>query len=203
MDSTNPTPSLPSTCLSPAAAASRTRRQQGLFFGGAAFVVFSAMITRRSLARRYKPIVTPLQNSTPLSKGAPTSAQAPGYSSASNATGPASGAAAEAANAEAPMDLNSSGPLLAVEALTVATLNVVSWAIMTTGGLLWAFDIGSMDDMRRKIRGGLGVDGTGRTEQEAEEEMEEWLATVLTRKEEKRRAGQTVPVDERGRERGL
>ena len=72
-------------------------------------------------------------------------------------------------------------------ALTLATLNVFSWAMMVTGGALWYFDISNMDEMRRKVRGGLGVDGTGRTEQEAEEDMEEWLAEVLARKEEKMR----------------
>ena len=57
--------------------------------------------------------------------------------------------------------------------------------MMMVGGLLWAFDISNINDMRRKVRGGLGVDGTGRSETEAEEELEEWLATVLARKDEK------------------
>jgi len=73
----------------------------------------------------------------------------------------------------------------AFEALNIATINVTSVAMMLAGGALWAFDINSVADMRRKIRGGLGVDGSGRSEQDAEEEMEEWLATVLARKEEK------------------
>jgi hypothetical protein len=77
--------------------------------------------------------------------------------------------------------------LEAFEALNLATINVVSFSMMAAGGTLWAFDISSMDDMRRKIRGGLGVDGTGRSEQDAEEEIEEWLATVLARKDEKER----------------
>ena len=57
--------------------------------------------------------------------------------------------------------------------------------MMMTGGMLWAFDISSMEDMRRKVRGGLGVDGSGRGESDVEEEFEEWLATVLERKKEK------------------
>ena len=28
--------------------------------------------------------------------------------------------------------------------------------MMVTGGLLWAFDISSLEDMRRKVRGGIG-----------------------------------------------
>ena len=73
----------------------------------------------------------------------------------------------------------------AVEALNIATVNVMSFAMMATGGALYAFDISGMEDFRRKVRGGLGIDGSGRGEREAEEEMEEWLATVLRRKEEK------------------
>lgn len=52
-----------------------------------------------------------------------------------------------------------------------------------------------MDDLRRKVRGGMGVDGSGRSEADVEEEMEEWLATVLSRKEEKQR----VRGEEEGR----
>jgi hypothetical protein len=78
------------------------------------------------------------------------------------------------------------GAMEAFEALTIATVNVFSLSIMFTGGMLWAFDISSLEDMRRKLRGGLGRDGEGR-ENAAEEEMEEWLATVLARKDEKER----------------
>jgi hypothetical protein len=72
----------------------------------------------------------------------------------------------------------------AFEALSIATVNVLSFSMMFTGGLLWAFDISSLDDMRRKLRGGLGMDDDER-ENAAEEEMEEWLTTVLARKEQK------------------
>lgn len=47
------------------------------------------------------------------------------------------------------------------------------------------FDINHLDDLQRLVRGRLGVDGTGRSEQEVEEQFEEWLATVLDRKAEK------------------
>lgn len=101
------------------------------------------------------------------------------------------------------------GAVEAFEALNLATVNVMSFAMMFGGGLLWALDISSLDDLRRKVRGGRGVDGSGsgRSEREAEEEMEEWLATVLARKEEKvrrRRGGEEEEVgrvDERGRPR--
>ena len=57
--------------------------------------------------------------------------------------------------------------------------------IMVVGGMGWALDISGLDDMRRLVRGGLGVDGSGRDESEVEEEWEEWLAGVLERKKEK------------------
>ncbi len=86
---------------------------------------------------------------------------------------------------------------------------------MLVGGLRWAFDVSTMDDLRRSVRGGMGIDGTGRSESEAEEEFEEWMASVLDRKkrkeEEKRKRGEETGesthrnlrkwVNERGKER--
>ncbi|KAI4140160.1 MAG: hypothetical protein LQ340_007916, partial [Diploschistes diacapsis] len=70
----------------------------------------------------------------------------------------------------------------AFQALQIATLNVASGLIMFTSGMLWAFDISSIDDLRRKVRGGLGVDGTGRSARDVEMEFEEWLAETLQRR---------------------
>lgn len=83
------------------------------------------------------------------------------------------------------------GAAEAFEALTIATANVSSFSIMFTGGMLWTLDISSLEDMRRKLRGGLGMDGEDR-EKAAEEEMEEWLAAVLTRKDEKERQNKRI-----------
>jgi hypothetical protein len=77
------------------------------------------------------------------------------------------------------------GAVEALEALGLATVNVASWAMMMTGGLLWAFDISSLHDARHHVRGGPGVDGTGRGGTDVEEEFEEWMATVLDRKKVK------------------
>lgn len=76
--------------------------------------------------------------------------------------------------------------------------------MMLTGGLLWAFDISSMEDARMKIRGKLGLDGSGMSTAEAEEEFEEWLATTLARKDNKRKKiekedeGEEQRTNERG-----
>ena len=81
---------------------------------------------------------------------------------------------------------------------------------MLVGGLRWAFDVETMEDARRVVRGGMGVDGTGRAERDADEEFEEWIASVLERRdrkrEEKRRrvgesGGEGKWINERGKER--
>jgi len=77
---------------------------------------------------------------------------------------------------------NINGAMEAFEALNIATINVFSVGMMLTGGLLYAFDISSLDDMRRNVRSRIGVD-VSRTDQDEEEEIEEWFATVLERKE--------------------
>lgn len=101
-----------------------------------------------------------------------------------------------------------SGPFEALEALNLATLNVAAVGMMMVGGLGWAFDISTLEDLRRKVRGGMGIDGTGRNEKDVEEEFEEWIATVLERKAEKEKVkkveGQPLSekwVNERGKER--
>ena len=92
-----------------------------------------------------------------------------------------------------------SGAMEALEALNIATINVLSLSMMAAGGTMWYFDINSMADARRVLRGGLGVDGTGKSEKEAEEDFEEWMATVLARKDAK---GPRQPqTNERGQER--
>jgi hypothetical protein len=97
---------------------------------------------------------------------------------------------------------NVNGAVEAVEALNIATVSVLSLAMMSTGGLLWYFDINSMDDARRKLRGGLGVDGSGRDEKQAEEEFEEWMATVLSRKDAKGKSEMGGTEEKRFNERG-
>jgi hypothetical protein len=66
----------------------------------------------------------------------------------------------------------------AFEALNIATINVLSAGMMFTGGVLYAFDISTLDDMRRKVRSSAGADGP-RPDQDAEKEIEAWLASVF------------------------
>ncbi|KAI9668349.1 MAG: hypothetical protein M1829_005553 [Trizodia sp. TS-e1964] len=79
------------------------------------------------------------------------------------------------------------GAMEAFEALNIATANVASVGIMAAGGLLYAFDIVSLEDLRGRVRVGMGVEGAEASR--AEEEFEEWLASVLARKERREGRG--------------
>ncbi|KAI1185328.1 hypothetical protein F5B17DRAFT_40028 [Nemania serpens] len=89
--------------------------------------------------------------------------------------------------------VDSDGPLIALEALNLATLNVLGFAVMMTGGVSWAFDISSIDDLRRMARKQIGPSG-GRTDEEVEREIEEWVAKVLLRKDKKGEEAAPLPI---------
>ncbi|KAI2610456.1 hypothetical protein GGR54DRAFT_376914 [Hypoxylon sp. NC1633] len=80
--------------------------------------------------------------------------------------------------------IQSDSSLIALEALSLATINVMGFGIMAAGGLAWAFDISNIDDLRRKARRHIGPPG-GQTDEEAEREVEEWVARVLLKKEQR------------------
>ncbi|KAK7914601.1 hypothetical protein PG985_012304 [Apiospora marii] len=80
--------------------------------------------------------------------------------------------------------LDGDNSLIAVEALGLATLNVFGFGIMTTGGLSWAFDVSTVAELRGMARKTLGADGS-RTDEEAEREVEEWVAKMLFKKDGK------------------
>ncbi|KAI1632327.1 hypothetical protein F4809DRAFT_653351 [Biscogniauxia mediterranea] len=86
--------------------------------------------------------------------------------------------------------MDSDGPLMALEALNLATINIASFAVMMTGGLGWAFDISNIDDLRKMARRHIGPAG-GKTDEEAEKELEEWVARVLLRSSEKEKEAQS------------
>lgn len=58
---------------------------------------------------------------------------------------------------------------------------------MMGGGLLWAFDIGSLEEFRRRVGSRRGVDGKWRERgergtEEDEVEFEKWIASLTGRK---------------------
>ncbi|RDW86278.1 uncharacterized protein DSM5745_02920 [Aspergillus mulundensis] len=73
------------------------------------------------------------------------------------------------------------GGMEAFEALHLATINVLSFGMMGTGGVLWAMGINSLDDMRRYVKTRMaGGDGElSATDQEMEKEVEAWVMKYL------------------------
>lgn len=73
---------------------------------------------------------------------------------------------------------------------------------------MWAFDIGSVEELRRRAGGGRGADGKwreGGRRDEDEEEFEKWVASLTGRrkegeKEEGRWSAREVGGEERARE---
>ncbi|KAL1954890.1 hypothetical protein VTO42DRAFT_479 [Malbranchea cinnamomea] len=175
------------------------RNSVKLVLGGSVFFAFSVVITRRALARRR--IASTLTATTTHSPIPPNAAHPHAHPQ------PHAQAAAEGAGAGAHPRV--SGPMEALEALNIATINVASLAMIGVGAGMYLFDIETLEDLRRKVRGGLGADGTGRSEQEVEEEWEEWIASRLARKEEREErrrregyiTGEVKWVNERGKER--
>ncbi|KAL1892882.1 hypothetical protein Sste5346_006775 [Sporothrix stenoceras] len=148
---------------------SRSLKQLGLFLAGASFLALSTTLTRRAVVRRQ--LAAQLKFYSPSSTGQ---------------TSLSGGASAEAAAASATKEEAPHGSFIALEALNLATLNVVSFFIMLTGGVAWSLDISNMDDLRalaQRYTRGQTLDGSpaggGMTDEEAEREVEEWVAKVL------------------------
>ncbi|KAI9826446.1 MAG: hypothetical protein M1826_006655 [Phylliscum demangeonii] len=157
---TTPSPSTSSSSSSPPSwrehfFTPRARRQLTLFFGGACFMAGASLITRRALQRRYR-LVRP-------------SFYQPSHAAASSFTAPAA------------ID----GPMEAFEALNIATVYLLSTSFMLTTGTLWALDISTLDELRRVLRAGMGVDDDPARLADADRQIEEWVAGVLARKGER------------------
>ncbi|KAL7796483.1 hypothetical protein V8C37DRAFT_371846 [Trichoderma ceciliae] len=84
-------------------------------------------------------------------------------------------------NSPGPLDGNSSeGALLGVHALGLATLNVASFAVLLTGGLSWAFDLSSVDELRVKTKAALQRPG-GEVSPEDEREFEQMMDNLMAK----------------------
>ena len=83
------------------------------------------------------------------------------------------------------------GALDAFEALTLATMNVFSFGMASTGAVMYKFDVNSLEDARGVMRrvyaargGGVGAaggDGSGNAKEDelAEEEIEAWVVKTF------------------------
>lgn len=128
----------------------RSIKQMTLCIAGSAFFAFSALITRRAVARRYLATV-------------------PRFYAPSNCH---------------PSE-NINGRLEAWKALSLATMNLASFMVMMTGGTLWAFDISSLDDLRRKVPKRPVGKSTEADERSAEQEWEAFVAGSTASNKEK------------------
>lgn len=73
------------------------------------------------------------------------------------------------------------GSLDAAHALALATFNTFSVFMVGLGAGAMYFDIATLEDLREKVRAGVGFDVYG-GETEADKELEQWVADVLSKK---------------------
>lgn len=136
---------------------SRSAKQLSLFFAGATFLTASALISRRAVARR-------------MIDAYPRFFEPSHY-------GPRPPPRGDKDKGE--------DTLVAVEALGLATLNVISFGVMMTGGMMFAFDISNLEDLRRKAKSKMYGTGNGVVDVEAEQQIAEWIADVMSKKDKK------------------
>lgn len=131
----------------------RSLKQLGFFFGGASFLALTVLTSRRAAARHLK--------LSRLKFYEPTHGRTYGMGK--------NGEAAKTAERD---------PMIAVEALGLATLGTVSFGIMSAGGMAWAFDFTNLAELRVKMRRSMYGD-QGVVDEDAEREVAEWLTKML------------------------
>ncbi|KAJ5288627.1 hypothetical protein N7478_001657 [Penicillium angulare] len=69
----------------------------------------------------------------------------------------------------------------AFEALNLATINVLSFGMMTGGAVMYGLDINGLDDARRFMRVAMdgGIDDAGKSDEQLEADVTEWVTSVL------------------------
>ncbi|KAJ6112023.1 hypothetical protein N7523_008084 [Penicillium sp. IBT 18751x] len=95
---------------------------------------------------------------------------------------------------------NVNGAMEAFEALNLATINVFSFGMLTLGGTMYALDINGIEDARKIMRSGLEGTAQGKSDEDLENDVQEWVASVLGNRFEKqlekeRAKKRDVPVD--------
>ncbi|KAL2161295.1 hypothetical protein VTH06DRAFT_8515 [Thermothelomyces fergusii] len=143
----------------------RSLRQLSLFLGGAGFFCLSVMASRRAVTRHR------------------LASRLKFYESNNVATGWGLLKDEELLRA-VPRHRD---PLVALEALGLATLNTAAFAVMAAGGVAWGLDVSSLDDLRRYARR-RAVQFQGERDEAAEREVAEWLIKAFGI-EEKRGSG--------------
>ncbi|VUC33171.1 unnamed protein product [Clonostachys rosea] len=95
--------------------------------------------------------------------------------------------------------------MLAVQALGLATLNVMSFGVMLVGGISWAFDISSIEELRQRTRTAMRrpTNISAEDEKEAEREMEKMMENLMDKlgfKKPDNEAPGEPPADNGGRQ---
>lgn len=130
----------------------RALRQLGLFLGGAGFLSWSILLSRRAIVRHQLAAQLKFFQPSHVFALPPSPSGRP----------------------------PKRDPTVALEALSLATLNTASFAIMAAGGLAWAFNLSSLDDLTRRSRRSLQATIVGgRVDHQAERELAEYVAGVL------------------------
>lgn len=76
---------------------------------------------------------------------------------------------------------DANGAVEAAEAFALATINVGAFALMMTGGAMYAFDVVNAEDLRAKYKRHMGFNDN--FEQTPDEDIEEWVKSVLDKKD--------------------
>ncbi|KAJ5162247.1 hypothetical protein N7492_007639 [Penicillium capsulatum] len=74
---------------------------------------------------------------------------------------------------------NVSGAAEALEALNLATINVLSFGMMSSGAALYALDINNLEDARRIMRAGIEGGTPSKSDEELEQDVTEWVTKML------------------------
>ena len=130
----------------------RSFRQFGLFLGGCGFVSLSVLLSRRAIRRHTLRSQLKYFQSNIYSLIPPKDGS--------------------------PAIENAKDPMVAFEALNLATVNVFSFAIMVAGGLSWSLDISTLDDLKHMAQRTLHRQ-VGNIDEESEQEVTEWFAKTL------------------------
>lgn len=75
-----------------------------------------------------------------------------------------------------------SGAAEAFEALNLATINVLSFSMMSAGAAMYALDINSLDDARKVMRAAMEGDPSAqpsKTDEELEKDVTEWVTNAF------------------------
>ncbi|KAH6630275.1 hypothetical protein B0J18DRAFT_488089 [Chaetomium sp. MPI-SDFR-AT-0129] len=140
----------------------RSLRQFTLFAAGTTFFYLSVLISRRAVARH--------------KLAARLKFYEPNHQSTFHSL---------AALGKEPPPLKKD-PLVAFEALNLATLNTMAFAVMAAGGVSWGLDIADLEDLRRYARRTVVQVGEGERDEEAEREVAEWVARTFGIEERKK-----------------